>query len=108
MVQVNETSVNIKWDHSRVCFENCGITFNLTWTSSHGEQSGSVETNDTTLCITSLKRNEGYEAILTALCRKQSQVTMVSRTVGVAFNTFSGDTSRAYTFYMACMCTFIT
>ena len=98
VVEVHEISVKLEWNHSSVCSEGCDITFNLTWTLSHGEKSGSVETNDTILCITSLKRNEGYEATLTALCKEQSQVTMVSRTVGVAFNTFPGDTSQAYIF----------
>ena len=107
MVEVNETSVKLEWDHSSVCFEDCDITFNLTWSSSHGDHS--VETMDTMFCITSLKCNEDYEATLTALCREQSQVTMVSRTVSVAFNTCSGDNAQAHkiihnVLYIACMC----
>ena len=91
VVQVNETSIQIKWNHSRACFgKDCDITFNLTWTPSlQAEQSESVETNGTMLRISSLKRDESYEATLTALCKEESQVTMV-RTVVVAFDTFQG------------------
>ena len=105
-IAANETSAKLEWNHSRVCFEDCDVTFNLTWTSSHQGQSRSVETNDTMFCITSLKHNEDYEATLTALCRKQSQVSTVSKTVGVTFNTFSGEicmyrysTSMRHVFY---------
>ena len=90
VIEVNETSVKFEWSHSGICFKDCDITFNFTWTSSHQGQSGSVEVNGTMFCIASLKRNEVYEATLTALCKEQSQVTMVSRTVGVAFSTLSG------------------
>ena len=90
VVEVNETSVKLEWNHSITCFEDCDITFNLTWTPSDQGQSGSVETNNTMYYITSLNPDEGYEATLTALCRRQSQVTMVSKTVGVAFSTVSG------------------
>ena len=96
MVPVNESSVKLEWSHSITCFEDCNITFNLTWTPSDQGQSESVETSDTILCITSLKPNEGYEATLTALCREQ--IALVSRTVVVAFNTSSG----VYT-YSICM-----
>ena len=41
-------------------------------------------------CIMSLKPGRAYKATLTALCKKQSQVTMVSKTVAIAFSTLSG------------------
>ena len=95
-IEVNETSVKIVWDHSATCFEDCDITFNVTWTPSHQLQSGpkvgneSLETNATVHCITSLEPDTEYVATLTALCQKQSQATMVSKTVVVTFRTLSG------------------
>ena len=102
-IEVNETSVKIVWDHSAACFEDCHITFNLTWTPSHQLQSGpkvgtgSVETNATAHCITSLEPDTEYVATLTALCQKQSQTTMVSKTVVVTFRTSSGAYTQVYT-----------
>ena len=92
VVQVNETSAKIQWNHSAACFEDCAITFNLTWTPSHQLQIDheSVETNARVHCITSLNPGTAYKATLTALCKEQSQVTMVSKTVAIAFSTLSG------------------
>lgn len=92
VVQVNKTSAKIKWNHSAACFEDCAVTFNLTWTPSRQLQIDheSVETTATVHCIMSLIPGTAYKATLTALCKKQSQVSMVSKTVVVAFSTLSG------------------
>ena len=95
-IEVNETSVKIIWDHSATCFKDCDITFNLTWAPSHQLQSDSkvgnesVETNATVYCIASLEPDTEYVATLSALCQKQLQATMVSKTVVVTFRTLSG------------------
>ena len=102
-IEVNETTVKIVWDHSATCFEDCDITFNLTWAPSHQLQSGpkvgneSVETNATVHCITYLEPDTEYVATLTAMCQNQSQATMVSKTVFVTFRTLSGVCTQIHT-----------